>query len=198
MNRSSLFARRLFLTAFVFAVGFTLGPSAWASADMSGTFWGVPKVVWAWVNMVIFWGFLWKFAGPGLREFLQKRKRDISEGLDRAQNQVVEAEEMRAKLSTQLDEFREQLAEQKERVKVEAERERERILARAEADRVKLLEQTEREIENHAAKARGELQQVAADLAADLASRKMAAQLDGDGRNRLFQRDLDRLRGVAS
>lgn len=191
-------ARRFCLITFVFAVGLTLGPSAWASTDMSGTWMGVPLVVWAWANMVVFWGFLWKFAGPGLREFLQKRKRDISEGLDRAQNQVVEAQEMRSKLSAQLDEFREQLAEQTERVRVEAERERERILQQAEADRVKLLEQTEREIDNQAAKARDELQQVAANLAASLASEKLAARLDGDGRDRLFDQDLDRLREVTS
>lgn len=139
MNRCKLIGR----VALVFAVGFTLGPAAWA-ADMSGSWLGVPKVVWAWANLFVFWGLLWHFAGPPMREFLQKRKQSISEGLNRAQEQAAEAERMRSELSAQLDEFRRELSEQKDRAREEAQRERERILAQAEAERIKLLEQTER------------------------------------------------------
>ncbi len=194
MNRTSnIRGLRLAPVLVLFAFGVTLGPNAWAAADMSGSWLGVPLVVWAWSNLIVFWGLLWKLAGPPLKGFLAKRKQDIADGIDRAENQAAEAERMREELAGQLQAFRVELGEQKERARIEAQREREQILAQAEAERAKLLEQTEREIENQTARARSELRSLTAGLVSELAKQQLAGSLDPTDHNRLFEEDLDRL-----
>lgn len=183
--------------AVIAAVAFTLGPAAFAAGGTEGTWLGVPRVVWAWANLFVFWGLLWRFAGPALKEFLKHRRESIAEGIDRAKNQAAEAEKMRADLTAQLEQLKGDLEEQKERARVEAQRERERILEQAQADREKLLAQTEQEIENRVHQAEARLRKVAAGLAADLAENQVRESVGAEERARLFDDSLQTLREVS-
>ena len=189
--------RRVIRIALVAAVAFTLGPAAFAAGGTEGSWLGVPRVVWAWANLFVFWGLLWRFAGPALKEFLKNRREAIAEGIDRAKNQAAEAEKMRAELSAQLEELKGDLEKQKERARVEAQRERERILEQAQADREKLLAQTEQEIDNRVHQAEARLRKVAAGLAADLAETQVRDSVSADESARLFEDSLQSLREVA-
>lgn len=188
---------RLTRIVLIAAVAFTLGPAAFAAGGTEGSWLGVPRVVWAWANLFVFWGLLWRFAGPALQEFLKNRREAIAEGIDRAKNQAAEAEKMRAELTAQLAELKADLAEQRERARVEAQRERERILEQAQADREKLLAQTEQEIGNRVHQAEARLRKVAAGLAADLAEKQVRENVGSDERARLFNDSLQSLREVS-
>lgn len=185
--------KRFTRVALIAAVAFTLGPAAFAAGGTEGSWLGVPRVVWAWANLFVFWGLLWRFAGPALKEFLARRREAIAEGIDRAKNQAAEAEKMRAELGAQLEQLKADLEEQKERARIEAQRERERILEQAQADREKLLAQTEQEIENRVHQAEARLRKVAAGLAANLAEQQVRDQVGSDERARLFEHGLQSL-----
>lgn len=189
--------KRTVRIALVAAVGLTLGPAAFAAGGTEGTWLGLPRVVWAWANLFVFWGLLWRFAGPALQEFLKNRREAIAEGIDRAKNQAAEAENMRAELGAQLEQLKSDLEGQKERARVEAQRERERILEQAQADREKLLAQTEQEIENRVHQAEAQLRSVAAGLAAELAEKQVREDVGSAERARLFDDSLRSLREVS-
>jgi F-type H+-transporting ATPase subunit b len=158
----------------------------------------LPVWVWAWGNLIVFWGLVVRFAGPLVRDFFAQRKLRIRDELRRAAAQRREAEEMRATLTRQLAELHAEV----ERLRAESEeqgrRERQQILEQAERERARIVQQTGAEIDQRVKRARLELVQLSADLAAGLARERIASTITSEDRQRLVNRGLQLLREKAS
>ncbi len=186
--------------AFIVALGLWLfAPAlAWGSETAATTWLGLPRWVWAWANLAVFWGLLWRFAGPPLTAFLKNRRLAISSDLGRAQQQRTEAAEMTATLGGKIDELRAEMERLLERSEDEGRRERDQVLEQAEQERERLLAQTRAEIDNRVTRAKHELSRLTVDLAGELARERVRARLGPEDRSRIFERNLERLRERAS
>ncbi len=186
---------RLKTLALALFAGLGLAGSALAaSVETSPTWLGLPRWVFAWINLIVLWGFLWRAAGPMIKTFLANRKQEISEGLALAKNQRAESEEMSAALDRQLDELKQDLDDMVERNKVEGEKERQEILAQAEQDKERLLDQARFEIRSRTSQAKASLARDTAALAAAAASQQVAGEVGPADFDRFFDSSLDRLR----
>ena len=172
-----------------------LVPAASAAGPEPPSTWlGLPTWVWAWANLFVLFGILFKFAGPFVKNYFVERRKGINDSLALAKKQRRDAENMRDELNNQIGELKQQMAEMVERAKAEGERERNEILQQAEAERERLIEQTQAEIDSRVTRARAELRGHAAHLAADLAREQISSQLSAADRGRLFEENLARLR----
>lgn len=170
------------------------GPAAGAAVTPPERWLGLPIQVWAWANLVVFWGALFYFAGPALRSFLVRRREGIQADLDNAARQRTEAEEMRSGLEAKLAELEAEMKHLAQRGEEEGEKEHAQILEQAKQEGERILEQTKGEIDNRVAQAHVELKELTARLAAGLARRRVKERLTAEDRRSLFARDLARLK----
>ncbi len=159
----------------------------------SGTFLGLPREVYWTLNLVVFLGVLFKFAGPPVVRFLEDKQRQLAHQLAEAQRQREEAETMEARLAAQIAELRREVDEVAARAEREGEREREEILAEAERECARIEAAVRAEIEQGLQQARQQLTSHAAMLAAELASQRLTDGLSREDRKRLFRDNLARL-----
>lgn len=171
----------------------TAGHAAGAP-DTPSTWLGLPRWVFAWLNLIVLWGLLYRAAGPMVRNYLNTRRKEIQDGLALAKNQRAQTEEMSADLDRQLAGLKDDLQQMVERNKAEGERERQEILAQADQDKERLLEQADFEIRSRTAQAKATLTRVTARQAADAATVQVASELSAADRDRLFDVSLGRLR----
>ncbi|HVS15293.1 MAG TPA: hypothetical protein VMV46_15300 [Thermoanaerobaculia bacterium] len=167
--------------------------AAGGGPGLSETWFGLPRWVWATLNLLIFWGVLLRFVLPLARNYFVSRGKAIREELALARRQRAEAEGMRDQLARRLAELEAAMAEAAARSEEEGARERERILEQAALDRDKIVQQTGDEIANHLALAKAELVALTAQLAADLARGEVERRITPEDRRRIFERSLRRL-----
>lgn len=146
---------------------------------------GDPLLKWKWINFAILAGGLGFLLAKNLGPFLRERGEGILAGLGQAEARSKEAaaraaeiERKMAGLQGEVDILRRESAEE---MRAEAER--------VKAETVQLLAKVEasakQEIESAAKSARQELRKYSAELALDLAEKKIAAQMDGATQDRL-------------
>ena len=164
-----------------------------SESHQTETWLGVPMWVFGWINLAVFWGVLLKFLVPFLKTTLAERKASIATAQQHAAQQRVEAEQMHANLSQQIEELKNEVSELAARSEREGRREHEELLVLAEVERKRILEQARDEIENRMREARSELVAFTAQLAAQLATEKVASLLTAEDRRRLFDVNLTRL-----
>ncbi len=156
-------------------------------------FLGLPTWIWLTLNLVVFWGGLFYFAGPPVRRALERRGQRITEDFALVREQRREAAEMQSTLESRIDALRQEVDDMLDHSRRAAEQERDEILADTEKQKERLLAQTRDEIESSVAAAREKLQRKAASLAATLAAEHLQRELDGPQRDRLFDEALARL-----
>ena len=167
--------------------------AAEAEEHSTSTFLGVPTWIWMSANLALFLGLLWHFLGPPILGLLEERGKTIRDSLAQAEQQQLDAKEMKTSLETQIAELHRQMDEIVARARQDGEKERQEILAQAERERERLLEQTREEIELRVAQAQAELTAHTAQLAAQLAREKLTASIGAHDVDRLFDENLDRL-----
>ncbi len=192
-NRRGWRRRGLMVAASVALVSVPQASLA-AGADAPESWLGLPTWVWAWANLFVLFGILFKFAGPFVKNFFTDRRKDINSSLELAKKQRQDAENMRDELNKQIAELKQQMQEMVDRAKAEGERERDEILQQAEAERERLIAQTQAEIDNRVHRARAELREHATQLASELAREQISDQLSAADQSRLFSENLARLR----
>lgn len=173
-------------------------PALAATGGGSDTWLGLPVWVWAWGNLLVFWGILVRFAGPLVRDYFVQRRLRIRDELQRAAQQRREADEMRAELTQKLAELHADVDRLRAESEEQGQREREEILAHAERERERVVEQTRAEVEQRVKRARQELIQLSAALAADLAREQLEREITPEDRRRLVARGLELLREKTS
>jgi len=178
--------------ALAFLGAFT-GSAAAFGAEVAGEsthFLGLPRYVFSWFNMLVFFGGLGYLIGPTIIKALEARRTGIRDSLMTARRQRADAEEMRAGLAGELAALEAEVAEAAARAEREGEREAAEILALAERERQRLKEQTRAEIRSRTARARVDLAQHAARLATSLATARLEQEVDSAARRRILDRGL--------
>jgi F-type H+-transporting ATPase subunit b len=167
------------------------------AAEEAGGEHGSPVMEWVWkiVNFGILVFILVKFAGKPLKGFLAKRTEMIERSLK-------EAQEAKALAQKALDEVRERLkAKDREMEEIMAsaresgEREREALLREGERMGQKVLEQAKTNIDFEFKQAREALKAEAAELAMDIARKKLEEKMTPEVRKKLFEESLAKLEG---
>ncbi len=172
-----------------------LGAAAAFGADAAGhgestTFLGLPRWVFSWFNMLVFFGGLGYLIWPKAAAALENRRVLIRDSLMTARRQRADAEELREGLTAQLAALEAEVAQAAERAEQQGEREAREIAALAEHERERMLEQTRAEIRSRAARARVELALHAARLATTLATARLEREVDAAARRRILERGL--------
>jgi F-type H+-transporting ATPase subunit b len=173
-------------------------PALAATAEGGTTWLGLPVWVWAWGNLLVFWGIVARYAGPPVRDFFVQRKLKIRDQLQQAAAQRREAAEMRATLTAKLAELQAEVERLRADSELQGRRESEQILAQAARERERIVQQTGAEIEQRTKRARQELVRLSADLAADLARERIERTITPEDRHRLVHRGLELMREKAS
>lgn len=176
------------LLAMLFA-----GAAAAFGADAGGeptTFLGLPRWVFSWFNMLVFFGGLGYLIWPRAAAALENRRVQIRDSLMTARRQRADAEELREGLAGQLAALEAEVAQAVARAERQGEREAQEIAALSEHERERMLEQTRVEIRSRAARARVELAQHAARLATTLATARLEQEVDAAARRRILDRGL--------
>ena len=161
-----------------------------AEVGESTTFLGLPRWVFSWFNMLVFFGGLGYLVGPMAMSALENRRVRIRDSLMTARRQRADAEELHAGLDDQLAALEAEVAQAAERARQEGERDAREIAALAERERERMLEQARAEIRNRTARARVELAQHAARLATSLAAERLEREVDSAARRRILDRGL--------
>jgi F-type H+-transporting ATPase subunit b len=154
-----------------------------------------PNKIWLWLNFLILVGALgWlikKYAGP----FFQSRSEEIRKGIEEAGKQKADAEARAAGIERRMASLATDIGDLRARATEEINAEGERVSRETEQKIAKVQVQAEQEIASAAKTARQELKAYAAELALELAERKIRARLTPAADARLlneFVSDLDR------
>ncbi|HVS62924.1 MAG TPA: hypothetical protein VMT85_05375 [Thermoanaerobaculia bacterium] len=201
MNTPSLRSRSGWLvTPAVIAFVLAAAPAAAAGAGpaLTDTWFGLPRWVWATLNLIVFWGILLRLVLPLVRNYLDTRGKSIREELELARRQRAEAEGMRDQLARELEQLKAEMAAAAAQSEEEGERERQRILEQAAQDRDRIVQQTGEEITNRLSQAKIELVELTARLAAELAEEEVKRRITPEDRRRIFETSLSRLREKVS
>ena len=166
-----LSARVVASSSLVLALVASPALAAGGGPPLTATWLGLPRWVWATLNLVVFWGVLLRIVLPMVRNYLDARGKSIREELELARRQRAEAE---------------------------GQRERERILEQAALDRDKIVQQTGDEITIRLSQAKTELVELTARLAAELAEAEVKRRITPEDRRRIFETSLTRLREKVS
>ncbi len=179
-------------------VGSTLPTFASEAGEGSNTFLGLNTNIWLTANLLLFLGILARFLGPGILGFLNSRGEQIQQNLALAQKQQQEVADMKAVLEKKVADLEAEMSQVLERARTDGERERQEILAQAQAESERLLQLADDEIHYRFSRARQELTRHTAELASELARKKLESQIGEPEHRKLFDDNLRRLGGDVS
>ncbi len=145
------------------------------------------------VNFALLIGIIVYFARGPLGAYVVRRRTQVREDLETADRMKREAAARMAEMEAKLEALPAELEALQARGREEIALEEQRIRELAEAERVRLLAQAERDIEQQVRLAKRELVQHAADLAVNLAERKIRTHITDADRQRLVDHYLARV-----
>ena len=177
MNRRTLFATTLVLAAAVPAI-------ALASEGGDGAFNG-PRFFRHVLNLAIFVGVIGYLVKTPLADFLQFRRSEIKEGLDKAFDAKASALDRASELDARVDGFDAEVAGMMSRVREDGAREHERLLAAGREAATQVEAATTRSIAEEGRRASDELRAEAIERAIADARRMLAGAVREDDQKRL-------------
>lgn len=164
-----------------------IGWSATASAagDAHGETEVLKETIWQGVNLALLLGVIFYFARKPVSEFFASRRAAIQQELQESSSLLAEAEARNAELQRRLVDLGSEIEGIREEASRRAEDEAERILsdARAAADRIRRDAQAA--VDQELRRAQSKLREEAADLAMEIAARKLSEQVSEADRERL-------------
>lgn len=175
--------------AVVFAVLLVLA----YGVDHGETKLGVPVFVWLALNLTVFLYLLARFVGRPLSAFLEARKQGIGNDLKRAEEQLVEAEQLKADVLARLEKVESEVAEIQSRSDALGREEAERIVAEGEHEAQRLLQRVTSEIAQREAETRARLAQETAALTAELAKKMLESTMTEADRAAVMRRSVQAL-----
>jgi F-type H+-transporting ATPase subunit b len=165
--------------------------------DLGDNFFGLPErlvqVLFA-ANLTLFLWLLARFVGRPMTGFLDSRRDEISEQLQRAQQRLGEAEQLRAEVRARLAQVEQEVAQLTERAGREGEAEARQISDQTAHEEQRFLKRVEDEIARRQAEARADLAQETAVLTAQLTRELLQRELTDDDRQRILDRSLAAMR----
>jgi len=153
----------------------------------------ITEAIFQGINLAIVLGLLVYFGRGPIREFFATRRSTIRDELDQAAELLDQAEQRNAELQRRLVDLSSEIEGLREVASQRAEQEAERILsdARATADRIRRDAQAA--IDQELRRAQSELREEAADLALEIAARKLNENVTDGDRDRLIDEFITRV-----
>jgi F-type H+-transporting ATPase subunit b len=170
-----------FVVALVFAI----------LVDKGVTHLGIPDYIWLAVNLTLFLYLLARFVGRPAMAFLETRRQGIGEELERARQQLVEADELRADVEHRLAGVEAEIEALAQRAADDSREEAERIAEQTRQDEERFLRRVEDEIARREVETRTQLARDTAELTAQLARELLQQEMSDADRRRVFERSLD-------
>lgn len=145
------------------------------------------------VNFTIFVFLMRRFAGPPLKDFLSRRRREVREAIEAADKAKAEADQVKAEYEAKAAKLEETKAVLVAEVKAIAEGEHARVIAAANEAADRMRRDAELTAESDLARARRELRREAAKLATELAGQMIQDKLNDAERERLLRDFISRV-----
>ncbi|RPJ62346.1 MAG: hypothetical protein EHM23_03455 [Acidobacteria bacterium] len=139
--------------------------------------WGWIETIGRWVNLFILFGVIIYFIRIPAKRFFAGRATSIGDEIRSSADAYEKARSERAKLEDRVTNIDQELASIREEAERQAHLERERVREQAQKDAERLLENARREIENVTRASQKELKEYAAELAVDLAERRIGREI---------------------
>ena len=167
--------------------------AAEGGSDGGGSFLVTPSLglmIWTLIAFGVTFWVLKKFAYPKIEEALDKRAALISESLDSAERQRVEADKLLADYRQRLAEAREQADEILDRARKAAETTKAEAVSEGQAKREELVEAARRDIEGETRRALDQIRKEVADLTVLATERVTRRSLDEATQKELVEEAL--------
>ena len=181
---------RIGLIALVAMLPASLGWAAGAEKSHAEV---VRETIFQGVNLAILLGVLFWVGRRPISEFFASRRDGIRSELDAAGELLAEAEQRNSELQRRLVDLSSEVEEIREAAGRRAEDEAERILADARASAERIRRDAQAAIDQELRRAQAELREEAADLAIELAARKLESQVAENDRERLMDEFITRV-----
>ncbi len=150
--------------------------------------------LWKWANFIVLAGALGYLIGKNAGPFFAGRSRQIRSDMVEAEAARKDAEARAAEVDRKLADLGAEIAALRASSQTEAEAERQRLARHTAAEIAKIQAHSEQEIESAANAARMELKRHSAELAIDLAERKIRARMTPDSQHALVEHFVQNLK----
>lgn len=154
---------------------------------------GVGGFLWEVANLLLLLVVLFLAARKPVTAYLSDRRRGITRDMESAKQLLDDAEARLAEWSARADRLEDEVAEIKATARKAAEREREAMLEEARATAERIRRSATGAVDRELRMARAELQREAAELAVDMAGRRLRDEITDRDRQRLFDEFVQRV-----
>ncbi|MFQ6069000.1 MAG: hypothetical protein ACE5LC_00585 [Candidatus Aminicenantales bacterium] len=147
------------------------------------------------INFLILFGGLSYLLYKPVRSYLEKRTAELERQQQEAEDERKEAEKMLEELKKRLETIGQEVEKIKKEAEVEAEEERKKIMnqAKKEAERIKTLAQSQ--VETYLASGIRELKLYTAQIAVEMAQRRIKMRITPQAHSRLIDECIEKLAG---
>jgi F-type H+-transporting ATPase subunit b len=183
----------LFFFAGVLFAALVLVAGSAQAAGGGGDHDPVTEAIFQGINLLIVLGLLVYFGRVPIREFFASRRSTIRSELDQAAELLNQAEQRNAELQRRLVDLSSEIEDLREAASQRAEQEAERILADARATAERIRRDAQAAIDQELRRAQSELREEAADLALEIAARKLSENVTDSDRDRLMDEFITRV-----
>ncbi len=141
------------------------------------------------ILLLVLYGWLW----DPMLEFIDKRRRELKEQLDNAEQQRAEARELQEKRQQELAELRTRRSEIIEKAREAGKQQREQIIEEAEADAERLSRQTRERLQEEFRRARQSLREEVADLTTGVAGRLLRREMKPEDHQEFIEQMIEQM-----
>jgi F-type H+-transporting ATPase subunit b len=154
---------------------------------------GPMATVFRWANFIVLFGGLGYLLRKPAKEFFEGRKKEISEGLNRAQHAQEEAQARMDEIERRLSRLSSEMADLRSQAEKESSSERERIVAEARLEVDRIVDQSRQEIERVVRSVERDIKSRLADRVIDRASEHLRTEMTQDDHKRVVVRFIKNL-----
>jgi F-type H+-transporting ATPase subunit b len=154
---------------------------------------GPLQTVFRWTNFLVLFGGLAFLLRKPMSEFFTQRSRDITEGLQRAQDAQATAHARMNEIEQRLASLSAEVSSLRSEAEREALTERERILTEAKREVERVIERSRQEIDRVARGVEREIKEKVADLVIDRAGDRLRTEMTPDDQKRVVVRFIKKL-----
>lgn len=156
--------------------------------------WGIPVIVWQFVNLVLVVVLFYFLLKVRLPSFLRARKADIEKALNKAEEERILAEKKLEELQEKLAQLDKEVIQIIKEAEKNAEKEREVLRKNAEESANWLRKEAEEEFKRKQIDAERRIKEFAVNQAIEIAKNLIAKHLSPDDRERIFSEFVGDLR----
>lgn len=194
MNQTNRFAKTLLHALVVLVLcGLSAGVAIAAGGEEKSQSEIIKELLYQGGNLLLLLGIFYYFGRGPVMEFFSSRRTGIQSELSEAADLLAQAEQRNADLQRRLVDLSSEVDEIKASATQRASDEADRIVADAEAAAARIRRDAQAAIDQELRRAQASLREEAADLALELAGRKLEGQVADSDRDRLIDEFITRI-----